>query len=216
VEIEPDRVEPLLDVALGLLASVGAADPERLRRFAEAWDAGGIPVSSLLPQPGRVGPLEDSHGLGPEAVGFVACAGLRPHLEPMLAGARAHLEEGAWERGACPFCGGPPAFGDILEDGRRRLTCHLCGGQWIFSRLRCPFCGSERTADLARLDLGAAEEGYFLSACTACRAYLKELDRRVRWNGRSALVEDWGSPHFDLAARQAGYWRPVPPLLCLI
>jgi FdhE protein len=215
VDLEAARIEPLLDVALGLLASVAAADPESLKRFAEAWDAGRIQATSLLPQPGRIGSIEDSHGLAAEAVSFVACASLRPHLERLLEGSRAYLEDGAWENGACPFCGGPPGFADILEDGRRRLACHLCGGGWIFPRLRCPFCGTDRTSDLGRLDLGGAEEGYFLSTCAACRAYLKELDRRVRWNGGRALVEDWGSPHFDLAARRAGHWRPVPPLLSL-
>jgi FdhE protein len=216
IDLEPERIERLLDVALGLLASVAGADPASLQRFAEAWDAGRIRAASLLPRPGRVGSIEDSCGLTAEALGFVACASLRPHLERLLDESRAHLEDGAWELGACPFCGGPPGFADIREDGRRQLACHLCGGQWIFPRLRCPFCGTDRTSDLGRLDLAGTEEGYFLSTCSACRAYLKELDRRVRWNGGSALVEDWGSPHFDLAARRAGYWRPVPPLLCLV
>jgi len=57
------------------------------------------------------------------------------------------------------------------------------------------------------------EEGYSIAACRRCRGYVKELDRRVRWNGRSALVEDWGSPHFDLVARRAGYWRGIPSLI---
>jgi FdhE protein len=216
IDLGAEQIEPLLDVALALLASVAVAEPECLRRFAEAWDAGRVRPESLLPQPGRVGSIEDSHGLTPEAVSFLGCASLRPYLERLLEGSRAHLEDGAWELGACPFCGGPPGFGDILEDGRRRLACHLCGGGWIFPRLRCPFCGTDRTSDLGRLDLGGAEEGYFISTCAACRAYLKELDRRVRWNGGPALVEDWGSPHIDLAARRAGHWRPVPPLLCLV
>jgi hypothetical protein len=42
---------------------------------------------------------------------------------------------------------------------------------------------------------------------------MKELDRRVRWNGGPALVEDWGSPHFDLVAHREGYWRPLTPPL---
>jgi FdhE protein len=210
-----DEVEPLLDVALGLLASMAVIEPETLQRFAEAWDAGRMRPESLLPQPGRIGPVEDSHGLAPEAMGFLACASLRPYLDRFLEGSREHLEAGAWELGACPFCGGPPGFGDILEDGRRRLACHLCGGGWIFPRLQCPFCGCDRTSDLGRLDLEGAEEGYFISTCAACGAYLKELDRRVRWNGGPTLVEDWGSPHFDLAARRAGHWRPAAPLLCL-
>ena len=57
------------------------------------------------------------------------------------------------------------------------------------------------------------EEGYAIAACRRCKGYLKELDRRVRRNGSSALVEDWGSPHLDLVARRAGYWRPLPTLL---
>jgi FdhE protein len=216
VDLEAERIEPLVDLALGLLASVAAAAPESLQRFAEAWDAGRVRPASLLPQPGRIGSVGGSGGLAAEVVGFVACASLRPHLERLLEGSRAHLEDGAWELGACPFCGGPPGFADIREDGRRQLACHLCGGQWTFPRLCCPFCGTERTTDLGRLDLGGAEEGYFLSTCTACRAYVKELDRRVRWNGGSALVEDWGSPHFDVAARRAGHWRPAAPLLGLV
>lgn len=43
--------------------------------------------------------------------------------------------------------------------------------------------------------------------------YLKELDRRVRWNAGSALIEDWSSPHLDLTAHRTGYWRPIPTLV---
>jgi len=210
-----EAIEPLLDIALDLFASMAIVEPGLLQRFAEAWDAGEVRPESLLPQPGRIGSIEGAHGLPATAMGFLACAGLRPHLDRFLEGSREHLGAGDWELGACPFCGGPPGFGDIIEDGRRRLACHLCGGGWIFPRLRCPFCGTDRTADLGRLDLEGAEEGYFISTCAASGAYLKELDRRVRWNGGPALVEDWGSPHFDLAARRAGHWRPVAPLLCL-
>ena len=59
------------------------------------------------------------------------------------------------------------------------------------------------------------EEGYLLGACQACHGYVKELDRRVRWNAGSALVEDWGSPHLDLVARRRGYWRGIPTLVQL-
>jgi FdhE protein len=215
IALPAGEVEPLVGIALGLLASVAVTAPDAVKGFAEAWDAGRVRPESLLPQPGRVGSIEDSHGLSPDAMGFLACASLRPHLDRLLEGSREYLEAGAWELGACPFCGGPPGFGDILEDGRRRLACHLCGGGWTFPRLQCPFCGSDRTSDLGRLDLGGAEEGYFIATCAACGAYLKEIDRRVRWNGGPTLVEDWGSPHFDLAARRAGHWRPAAPLLCL-
>ena len=66
-----------------------------------------------------------------------------------------------------------------------------------------------------RLEPEDRDQGYLILGCNGCKAYLKELDRRVRWNGQSALVEDWGSPHLDLVASRAGYWRPVPTLLQL-
>jgi len=91
----------------------------------------------------------------------------------------------------------------------------MCGGAWVFPRLRCPFCGAQAAKDLVRLEAEEKEEGYFISACRQCKAYVKELDRRIRWNAGPALVEDWGSPHFDMVALRAGYWRPIPSLIQL-
>jgi formate dehydrogenase maturation protein FdhE len=85
----------------------------------------------------------------------------------------------------------------------------------VFPRLQCPFCGHQTAKDLVRLDAEEKEEGYFISACKQCHGYIKELDRRVRWNAGSALIEDWGSPHLDLVAVHAGYWRPIPSLIQL-
>ena len=176
------------------------------QRFAEAWDSGRIAVSTLLPARGRVGTeaLEEATGLDADVVAVLATVGLRPALEAMFAPLREHLSEGGWELGVCPFCGGPPGFTDVVEDGRRRLACHLCGGSWVFTKLRCPFCGVEGSQHIVRLlPEEAREEGYVVSACRRCRAYLKEVDRRARWNAGPALIEDWGTPHFDLIALAA-------------
>jgi FdhE protein len=154
-------------------------------------------------------------GVSGELLGFLACASLRPILEAYFAECRPHLAEGTWSLGTCPFCGAPPAFADLIEDGRRRLACHLCGGGWIFSRACCPFCGTVAARDLIRLLPDGTEEGYAVEACRPCGGFVKELDRRVRWNGGSALVEDWGSPHLDLVAERAGYRRAVPTLVQL-
>ena len=91
----------------------------------------------------------------------------------------------------------------------------MCGGGWVFPRLRCPFCGAQSAKDLVRLEAEEREEGYFISACKQCRVYVKELDRRIRWNAGSALVEDWGSPHFDMVALREGYRRPIASLIQL-
>lgn len=193
------------------VAACAPAARPGLARLAEAWDRGALGPTALLPAPGRLGSgaVEAQTGLASDVVAFLALGTLRPALERHLGAARAHLGRDLWALGVCPCCGAPPGFADIQEDGQRRLACHLCGTGWGFARTRCPFCGGDRAADLVRLEPeGLREQGYVVLACRACRGYVKELDRRVRWNGGPALVEDWGSPHFDLVALRAGYWRP--------
>ncbi len=111
---------------------------------------------------------------------------------------------------AAPGAAVAPAYGDLVEDGRRRLSCHLCGGAWIAPRLRCPFCENWESRDLVRLVGEGAEEGYFIEACRACHGYIKGVDRRQRWNAGSPLVEDWGRPIWTSTprARATGAARP--------
>ncbi|OLE39104.1 MAG: hypothetical protein AUG00_03450 [Candidatus Rokubacteria bacterium 13_1_20CM_2_70_7] len=214
--VEPEALEDLLVPAMELLFAAGT-DNEALRRFAQAWDRGEVTPAALLPAKGTLGSvtIRERLGLTSEALGFLACGGLRPILEDYFAGCRAHFSDGVWDLGVCPFCGAPAGFTDILESGGRRLACHLCGGAWIFPRLKCPHCGSVDSKDIVKFQAEEREEGYLIGACRNCHGYLKELDRRVRWNAGSALVEDWGSPHLDLVAHRAGYWRAVPTLIDL-
>ena len=209
-------VEDLMAGAMDAVARANAEFVPALQRLAEAWDVGRVGPAALLPVRGRVGSgeVEEVSGLPADVVGLLATLSLRPALEAVYSATREHLPEGVWALGICPFCGGPPGFTDVVEDGRRRLACHLCGGAWIFAKLRCPFCGVDGGQHLTRLTPEEArEEGYVISGCRECHAYLKEIDRRARWNGGPPLVEDWGSPHFDLIARRQGFWRPEASLV---
>jgi hypothetical protein len=208
--------EDLVGAAMEALARTRPDLVPSLQRLASAWDSGDVGPAMLLPTRDRSGPgaVEAVSGLAADVVSLLATLSLRPALEAVYRDVREHLTEGAWALGICPFCGAPPGFADVVEDGRRRLACNLCGGAWLFAKLRCPFCGVEGARHLARLTPEEArEEGYVIAGCRECRAYVKELDRRVRWNGGPPLVEDWGSPHFDLIARRQGYWRPVASLV---
>lgn len=216
VELDPEEIETWLAPAMDAVATLRPEEAPALQRFAEAWDAGELRPASLFPIQGRVGVVGGEIGLDAGVVAFLSAAALRPPLARAFSACRDHRREGVWELGVCPFCGGPPAFGDLIEDGRRRLACAVCGGDWIFARMRCPFCGETETKNLVRLEAGdAKEQGYIVSACRQCHGYLKELDRRVRWNGGPAALEDWGTPHLDLVATREGYWRPVPTLIQL-
>jgi len=216
--IDADEIEDLLGALMERVTELRQSAAPGLQRLAEAWDRGAVRPQAFLPAPGRIGSgvVEEVSGLAPELVALLAYATLRPALEIYFASVRACLNDDAWRLGACPFCGGPAGFSDVLEDGRRRLACHLCGGGWLYSRVKCPFCGTESAQDLVRLEPEAQDQGYLLIACRHCHMYVKELDRRVRWNAQSALIEDWGSPHLDLVGERAGYGRPAAtPLTAL-
>ena len=211
--IPADLVEPLLHPALDVLAPL-----EDTRDFIHAWDEDEIGPASLLPSAGRLGAaaLHQRCHLTQTAVAFLAVAGLRPVLSTYFSGCRSFVNDGLWNLGVCPCCGSPPGFADLVEDGRRQLACHLCDTRWTFARLACPLCGNRASDDLVRLIAEGADEGYAISACRACRGYIKEIDRRARWNAGSPIVEDWGSPHLDLIAHRQHYWRPIPTLIQLM
>lgn len=215
--LSPESIEDLLGPLMERLAVGGPATAEALGRFAAAWDEGTVGPPALFPVSGKgvAVALEDELGMPGHLTGFLAHAGLRPALEVWFSRVRA-LPEGGWDRGFCPWCGGLPSYGDLMEDGRRRLSCHLCGGAWTAARLRCPFCQTRQSGEMVRLVAEGAEEGYFVEACLACRGYLKGLDRRDRWNGASPLVEDWASPHLDYYAAREGYRRRTPSLAQLL
>jgi formate dehydrogenase maturation protein FdhE len=178
-----------------------------LQRFAEAWDCDAGSLAALLPPAwpgaGRPGPRE---GIAVRLAVMV----MPPFLARCLP---ASPDAPAPPAAGCPRCGAPPVWADVVDDGRRRLACALCTATWASPRLGCPFCGSDASGDVVRLEAEGTEEGYAVEACLACRGYLKLGDHRARWNLGPAIVEDWGSPHLDLAARRAGYWRALPGLL---
>lgn len=210
--VDRDRLEPLLDRALDVLGCVEDVQP-----FIEAWNTHAIEPADLLPVGGRFGSdaFHRKSRLPREAAAFLAVAGLRPLLSAWFVPCAAAAASTGWDRGTCPCCGAPPGFAELLEDGRRQLACHLCDTRWILARLACPFCDTRSSRDLVRLMADGADEGYAVTACRACRGYLKELDRRARWNAGCAIVEDWGTPHLDLIAVRQGYWRPLATLVQL-
>lgn len=216
-EIPAASVEDLLGPVMERLAADGPESVAALQRLAEAWDDGRVDATTLLPGLDRdpAIALQELFGLGSQLGAFLPVAALRPALETYFGSVR-ELPDGVWARGGCPWCGGAPAYGDLVEDGRRRLSCHVCGGAWIAARLRCPFCESWNSRDLVRLVAEDLDEGYFIEACRACHGYLKGVDRRQRWNAGGPLVEDWGSPHLDLYAAREGYWRSTPSLAHLL
>jgi len=144
---------------------------------------------------------------------YLSRALLRPYAE-VLAGL-ALPPDRPHRTGYCPFCAGAPSIAarrsEPGADGAVRLLgCALCGGEWTFSRIRCPCCGE---ADPQKLPSFATEThpAVRIEACEVCRRYVKSIDLTV--DGRAVPeVDDLASLSMDLWASREGFERIEPGL----
>jgi len=132
------------------------------------------------------------------ASGFV----LAPYLQTACEFIMPRIPQGAWHRGYCPVCGGPPSFAAFTtEGGFRTLLCSRCNGEWSFRRFGCPFC-LERDQQTY---YPGEEEKYRLYVCGVCNRYLKTLDGRESASDLCLPVEVLATVSMDIAAQEKGY-----------
>lgn len=129
---------------------------------------------------------------------------LRLFLGAFARQVREQVAVDCWGRGECPVCGSKPNFARIDPGGKRYLYCGLCGTEWRFVRVCCPFCGNTNPDGLG---FYLFEEGaYRLETCTQCRGYLKTLDQRKKeQNDPSLFWEDVRTVPLDLTAMRLGF-----------
>ena len=114
--------------------------------------------------------------------------------------------------GRCGLCGSPPSIATLRrEDGRRILTCGLCGTSWEFARLACPWCETQDQGALTLLRL-SPEDPRWIEACESCRGYIKTVDERRLPAGETIIpvVEEAATLHLDLLAEREGFIRRLP------
>jgi formate dehydrogenase accessory protein FdhE len=114
--------------------------------------------------------------------------------------------------GRCGMCGSPPAIATLRrEDGRRILTCGLCGTGWEFTRLACPCCGTRDREALSLLRVAEADPRW-IETCDACMGYIKTVDERKLPVGETIIpvVEETATLSLDLLAEKEGYIRRLP------
>jgi Protein involved in formate dehydrogenase formation len=203
-------VDRLLDRLGDLLGFAAVHGPARLaeRARARAREAPPFARSHLLAWwGGERGAAED----------YLSRALLRPYVEVLarlrLAPDRPHVP------GRCPFCGGSPWIAarrsESHADGARRtLGCALCGGEWLFDRIRCPACSE---GDAAKLPSFRSEThpAARIESCETCRRYVKSID--LTMDGRAIPeVDDLLSLSMDLWAVGEGFARIEPGLAGVI
>lgn len=217
------------DVLGGLLGAVRAAalahgrETEDLRRLTAAVtaDPGLLPrlaaAAAFGPDVETLEALARRWGIHVEVLLFLGRALAAPCLVATL-GARSRLVgpvPAVGEPHRCPACGSPPGIARLRRaDGRRVLTCGLCGTEWEGERLACAYCGTREHERLGMLRL-ADGDARWIETCEVCRGYIKTVDERKLADDEAvlAVVEEAATLHLDLLAEREGYMRRVPSVL---
>lgn len=107
---------------------------------------------------------------------------VRPFLSRAAEVVQQRVSTDTWTRGTCPMCGARPGFAVLSAPGVRHLVCGRCHGRWRFDARTCPRCLAND-----RQRVFAAHGGlYQVTACDACKRYLKAID--VKRAGRPLLM----------------------------
>ena len=131
-------------------------------------------------------------------------------LAPFLAAHSEALSElvaqELWRRKSCPICGGAADFAFLEKDqGARWLMCSRCRMEWLFQRIQCPYCGTQKHESLA---YRTNSQGlYRLYTCEECHGYIKAIDLRKAGSNVLLPLEGILTVDLDRQAKEANY-RP--------
>ena len=133
-------------------------------------------------------------------------AALAPFLAAHSEALSGLVAQELWRRKACPLCGGAADFAFLeKEQGARWLICSRCSMEWLFQRIQCPYCGTQKHESLA---YRTNSQGlYRLYTCEECHGYIKAIDLRKAGSDVLLPLERILTVDLDRQAKEADY-RP--------
>jgi FdhE protein len=143
-------------------------------------------------------------GLDPKALQFLAQLALKPSLQALRGAVSEEVDKKGWDYGYCPLCGSQPNMAYFDKTGKRHLHCELCGEEWPYPRLNCPFCRAQEQKNLGYFH-GEQEEGFRVDFCRNCNRYIKTVDKRIVEDAAPMEVEYLATIHLDLLANKHGF-----------
>jgi FdhE protein len=157
--------------------------------------------------------LSEKTGLDENTVKFIAVTLARPLFElvasEMRHGLSPDLWPKMWGKNFCPVCGSEPFMAKIRGgDNARILGCSLCGMEWKFDRVRCPFCENhDPSGKTLKYFYYHEESPHRVYVCDECKRYIKCVDERTMELGKEInfSVEDMATLYLDTLAREKGY-----------
>ena len=194
----------LRDAARGRWSGADELRRARVRRL----DALALLAAAVTGRRSRLDEIAAAHGIPPDALAAVAHAAALP----LMIRARERVADrlpADWQHGYCPFCGAWPALAELQGlDRKRSLRCGRCGGGWVYSWLRCPFCDEHRHQQLGSLVPEREDDTRRSEKCESCHGYVKTVATLQPVSPLAVPLEDLRTVELDLAAAERGYHRP--------
>lgn len=142
--------------------------------------------------------------LDPNVLAFLGKTALRPSIERFREATRGHMETTGWNKGYCPLCGSQPDMACFEKSGKRHLHCELCGEEWPYARIQCPFCNTTAQENLGYFE-AEEEEGFRVYFCRECLRYIKTIDKKSFEEAAPLELENLATLHLDLLAQENGF-----------
>lgn len=142
--------------------------------------------------------------LDPMVLQFLGGMAIKPSLSALRDSISDTIDRVGWEHGYCPLCGSRPDMAFFEKTGKRYLHCELCGEEWPFPRVRCPFCDNHDHETLGYFQ-AEEEEGFRVDFCKQCQRYVKTIDKRVFEEPAPLELENLATIHLDLLATEHGF-----------
>ena len=151
--------------------------------------------------------MAEKVNLEPMVLKFLIHMALRPSLNTLKESVIEKIQKDSWNYGYCPLCGSFPDMAYLGEEGKRFLHCELCGYEWYYPRLKCPFCENDEPKKLGYFE-SEEEEGFRVDFCKKCNRYIKTLDMRVIEAPAPLELENLITLHLDMLAHDQGFKNP--------
>jgi FdhE protein len=160
--------------------------------------------------------LSGEYKIGADLLWFIGLNLSQTVLQLYADKLKSRVDQENWLKGNCPICGSFPAMEKFRrEDGKRILWCGLCGTDWHFKRLSCPFCGNEDHNSLRYFfieeEVVPDKTALRVDVCDRCKRYIKTLDeRKLPESEKPELyIENLNTVYLDVLAQKDGYQSPT-------
>jgi FdhE protein len=194
------------------LSSKKREDREALKRALERARTDGQWIERMLRaflarDEATIDAMAQEVSLDSTVIKFVTTMALKPSLNTLRGLVSGAIQKGKWEYGYCPLCGSRPDMAYLDEQGKRMLHCELCGFEWNYPRIQCPFCENSDSEELGYF-MSEEEKGLRVDYCKKCNAYIKTIDLRVAEAPAPLELENLITLHLDMLAHEQGFATP--------